>query len=44
MKVVDSSIWLELLGRGPLVDLARVTLEDADQVLIPTMVMLEVHE
>ena len=44
MKVVDSSIWLELLGRGPLVDLARVTLEDADQVLIPTMVMLEVYK
>lgn len=44
MKVVDSSIWLELLTNGPLVEIARSALVRPDEVLIPTMVMLEVYK
>ena len=44
MKVVDSCIWLELLSRGPLLDVARAVLVNPDEIVIPTMVMLEVYK
>lgn len=44
MKLIDSSIWLELLAGGPLMPVARTNLERPEEVLVPTMVMLEVYK
>lgn len=44
MKVVDSSIWLEHLTNGPLVQLADAELADPRAVVVPTVVMLEVYK
>lgn len=44
MKVVDSSIWLEALTRGPLAQLASAELSDPRAVVVPTIVMLEVYK
>lgn len=44
MKVVDSCIWLELLSRGPLVEVARAVLVDPGEIVVPTMVVLEVYK
>jgi len=42
-RVLDSSVWLELLRRGPLEKNCRHELEEAGTVLVPTLVIFEVY-
>lgn len=44
MKLVDSSGWVEFLVDGPLADSYAQHLEDADQVLTPSIVLFEVYK
>lgn len=44
MKVVDSSGWLEFLADGPLADEYERHLSQLDQVLTPSIVVLEVYK
>lgn len=44
MTVVDSSGWLEVLLDGPLADEFSLHLQDEDGVLVPSIVVYEVHK
>lgn len=43
MKVVDSSVWLEVATEGALAERCVAHLEDLAQVITPTLVMFEVY-
>lgn len=43
MKVIDSSIWLELVTDGPFAEECGAHLSDLEQVVTPTVVLLEVY-
>jgi predicted nucleic acid-binding protein len=44
VKVVDSSIWIEHITRGPLAAVAAAELVDPRAVVVPTLVLLEVYK
>ncbi len=44
MRLVDSSLWIEFLTRGALAGVAEANLREPGDVLVPTMVMLEVYK
>ena len=44
MIVLDSSGWVEVLTRGPLAERFRARLEDAEVVLVPTIILYEVYK
>jgi toxin FitB len=41
--VLDSSIWVEILNRGPLAKMCTKELNNARQVYVPTLVIFEVY-
>lgn len=43
MKVIDSSVWLELVTDGPLAARCSEHLADLAEVVTPTVVLLEVY-
>lgn len=43
MKVIDSSVWLELVTDGPLAARCAVHLADLAEVVTPTVVLFEVY-
>lgn len=44
MTLLDTSAWLEMFQRGPRHRLFRERLEEADQVVVPVMVVYEVYK
>jgi predicted nucleic acid-binding protein len=42
MRVVDSSLWIELLSKGPLFEVARDCINPVDTCVVPSMVQYEV--
>lgn len=43
MKLLDSSVWIELLGSGPLAKSCQAELDSAKRILVPTVVLFEVY-
>lgn len=43
MRVIDSSVWIEFLANGPAADQVLPYLSDRDDVITPTIVLLEVY-
>lgn len=44
MKVVDSSLWVEWMAKGPLYSIAKPLLDDPREVLVPWIVLMEVYK
>ena len=44
MNVVDSSAWLEFFGEGPLASEFAPVLEDRQNLVVPSIVIYEVHK
>jgi predicted nucleic acid-binding protein len=44
MTLLDSSVWIEILTGGPLEERCRARLDEADGVLVPTIVLYEVYK
>lgn len=44
MILLDSSAWIEMLTRGPNAEQFGKHLDDAEQVLVPTIVLYEVYK
>ncbi len=42
--VLDSSVWIEILNRGPLVKTCTQLLKNAEKVCVPTLVLFEVYK
>jgi toxin FitB len=43
VRVVDSSVWIEFLADGPAADRVLPYLADPDELITPTIVLLEVY-
>lgn len=43
MRVIDSSVWIEFLANGPAADRVLPYLADPDELITPTIVLLEVY-
>jgi predicted nucleic acid-binding protein len=43
VRVIDSSVWIEFLADGPAADQVLPYLSDCDDVITPTIVLLEVY-
>lgn len=41
MRVIDSSVWIEILADGPQVDVLLAELPDTNDIVMPTMIELE---
>jgi uncharacterized protein len=41
MRVIDTSLWIELVGKGPLMAEARKYIEPLKSCIVPTMVQYE---
>jgi predicted nucleic acid-binding protein len=44
MRVVDTSLWIELITKGPLVDKARASVLPMASCIVPTMVHYELSK
>ena len=44
MILLDSSVWVEILTRGPRADEFRAYLDEAEEVLVPSIVLYEVFK
>lgn len=42
--LLDSSVWIEILGSGPLAELSKKELRTASSVVVPTVVLFEVYK
>lgn len=43
MRVIDSSVWIEFLANGPAADRVLPYLSDREELITPTIVLLEVY-
>jgi predicted nucleic acid-binding protein len=43
VKVIDSSVWIEFLANGPAADQVLPYLADPNELITPTIVLLEVY-
>lgn len=43
MRVIDSSVWIEFLANGPAADQVLPYLSDREELITPTIVLLEVY-
>lgn len=41
--ILDSSVWIEILGSGPLSEVCLKELKSASEVLVPTLILFEVY-
>lgn len=44
MKVADSCVWIEVLASGPLTSIFLPVIAQPADLVVPTMVLLEVHK
>ncbi len=42
--VLDSSVWIELLNKGPLLKECTKVLKNAQRIIVPTLVLFEVYK
>lgn len=42
--VLDSSVWIEILNQGPLVNECTQALKSSDRIIVPTLVLFEVYK